>query len=64
MMQPDNKEKEIRKEFIKRIVITIIEIAAIIAVIWFIILACRSIWISEAKADRYVKTEYLDLVGE
>ena len=63
-MQPDNKEKEIRKEFIKRIVITIIEIAAIIAVIWFIVWGLRSIGIFEAKADRCVKTEYLDLVGE
>ena len=53
MTEDEKVKKQTREEFIRRIIITIAEIAVIAAVIWFIVIACQSLGISEAYADRY-----------
>ena len=53
MSKEEKVREQTREEFWRRIIITVVEIAAIIFVIWMIILASESIVFSEAKADRY-----------
>ena len=48
-----------QKELWKRIIITIIEIAVIVFVVWMLILAMNSLGISKAKADEHYETRYV-----
>ena len=59
MTKHDEKQKEIRVEFWRRIVITVIEIAVIIFVVWMAILAAQKIGISEAHADDFYEVRYV-----
>ena len=53
MSRYDREREQTKQEFWRRIIITVIEIAAIIFVVWMLILASENIVFSDAKADRY-----------
>lgn len=53
MTRNDKEKNQIRTEFWRRVIITVFEIAAIIFLVWMIIMAGKSLGISEAFADKY-----------
>ena len=53
MSRYDREREQTKQEFWRSVIITVIEIAAIIFVVWMLILASENIVFSDAKADRY-----------
>lgn len=53
MTENREERKQTKEEMIRRIAKTVVEIAAIIFLVWMMILAGRSLGISEARADKY-----------